>query len=144
MTEHVYTLEARVSRPMFAKVKIDGLDEFEVTTTPDWWPEAPRGFHTPHESLVASSASCLLVSMFRSAKAMHVEFKDASVRAKGIMGEHEGIWRFDEIQLVVNIVIEDENLRRKAERVVELAHKSCPIANTLKCQNTVETEVVVE
>lgn len=143
MEEHVYNLTARVVRPMFAGVKMHDMDEFEVTTSPDWWPDAPEGVHTPHRLLLAASASCQIVMMFRTAKSLHTQFKDASVDATGTMGEHDGIWRFDEILLKVKVVIEDESERKKVERAIKLAHKTCPIGNSLLTPVVIESEIIV-
>ncbi|MHA1963767.1 MAG: OsmC family protein [Candidatus Thorarchaeota archaeon] len=143
MEEHVYRLKARVVRPMFAGVKLPEMDEFEVTTSPDWWPDAPEGVHTPHQMLLAASSSCLLVMMFRTAQALHTQFKGATVDATGTMGEHDGIWRYDEIRLKVKVIIEDESDRKKVEKAVEMAHKTCPVANSLSAPVVVESEIVV-
>ena len=143
MEEHVYNLQARVVRPMFAGVKRHDMEEFEVTTSSDWWPDAPKGYHTPHEMLLSASASCLLVMMFRSSAALHTQFKDATVDATGTMGEHEGIWSYDTIQLKVRVVIEDESYRSKVKKAVDMAHKTCPVANSLRTPVIVETEIVV-
>ena len=143
MDEHVYNLQARVVRPMFAGVKMHDMEEFEVTTSSDWWPEAPEGYHTPHRMLLGASASCLLVMMFRTSAALHTQFKDAQVDATGTMGEHDGVWRFDEIRLKVRVVIEDESYRKKIEKAVDIAHKTCPIGNSLLTPVIVEPEIVV-
>ncbi|MFW9788430.1 MAG: OsmC family protein [Candidatus Thorarchaeota archaeon] len=128
---------------MFAGVKLPDMEEFEVTTSPDWWPDAPAGVHTPHQMLLAACASCQLVMMFRTAHSLHTEFKDATVDATGTMGEHNGIWRFDEILLRVKVIIDDESNRQKVERVVKLAHDTCPINNSLSTNVVIETEIVV-
>ncbi|MFW9767529.1 MAG: OsmC family protein [Candidatus Thorarchaeota archaeon] len=141
--EHVYSLRARVTRPMFAGVKMHDMEEFEVTTSADWWPDAPEGFHTPHSMLLAASASCQLVMMFRTAAVLHTSFKDATIDATGIMGEHDGIWRFDEILLKVHVVIEDESYRDKVQKAIDMAHTTCPISNSLLTPVRLETEIQV-
>jgi uncharacterized OsmC-like protein len=128
---------------MFAGVKMHDMDEFEVTTSSDWWSDAPEGVHTPHRLLLAASASCQLVMMFRTAKALHTQFKDASVEATGTMGKHEGVWRFDEIFLKVKVIIDDESKRTKVERAVEMAHRTCPIGNSLLTPVVVQSEIIV-
>ncbi|MHA2026981.1 MAG: OsmC family protein [Candidatus Thorarchaeota archaeon] len=143
MEEHVYKLQARVTRPMFAGVKIPDMDEFEVTTTSDWWPDAPGGYHTPHVMLLSASASCLLVMMFRTSAALHTQFKTATVDATGTMGEHDGIWSYDEIHLKVKVEIEDESYRDKVTKAVDMAHKTCPVANSLRTPVIVDAEIVV-
>jgi organic hydroperoxide reductase OsmC/OhrA len=129
---------------MFAGIKMDDMDEFEVTTSSDWWPDAPKGVHNPHRMLLAASASCHLVMMFRTANALHTTLKDAVVDATGIMGQKEdGTWWFEKILLKVQVVIEDESHRQKVQRAVDLAHKTCPIRNSLSTPVKVETEIVV-
>ena len=143
MDEHVYNVKARVVRPMFVGVKRHNMEEFEVTTTPDWWPDAPEGYHTPHTMLLAAAASCLLVMMFRTSAALHTQFKDAQVEGTGIMGEHDGIWRFDEIRLKVLVVIEDESYREKIEKAVDMASRTCPVANSILPPVIVDLDIVV-
>ena len=143
MDEHVYNLQARIVRPMFAGVKIHDMEEFEVTTTSDWWPDAPGGYHTPHVMLLSAAASCLLVMMFKTSAALHTQFKDATVDATGTMGEHDGIWRFDKILLKARVVIEDESHRDKVEKMVDMASKTCPVANSLLKPVILELEIVV-
>jgi len=58
MDEHVYKLQARVVRSMFAEINLPDMDAFEVTTSPDWWSDAPKGAHTPQQMLLAACASC--------------------------------------------------------------------------------------
>jgi uncharacterized OsmC-like protein len=141
--EHVYKLSARMARPMFAKVKIHDIEEFEVTTSPDWWPDAPLGVQTPHEMLLAASASCLIVMMFRTSSALHTQFKDVTVEATGTMGEHNGIWKYDEIRLKARVVIEDESHRQKVEKAVDMAHKTCPVGNSIRPPIILEKDIVV-
>ncbi|MFW9806063.1 MAG: OsmC family protein [Candidatus Thorarchaeota archaeon] len=143
MEEHVYNVTAHVTRPMFAGVKMHDMEEFEVTTSPDWWPDAPKGVQTPHHMLLAASASCQLIMMFRTAKALHTRFKDASVDATGTMVESDDVWKFNEIRLKVKVIIEDESEREAVERMVEIAHKTCPIQNSLSTPVVVESEIIV-
>jgi organic hydroperoxide reductase OsmC/OhrA len=129
---------------MFAGVKLHDMDEFEVTSSPDWWPDAPEGFHTPHRMLLAASASCQLVMMFRTAGALHTSFKHATVDTTGKMGEKEdGVWWFEEILLRVRVVVEDESFRDKVQKAVDMAHRTCPIGNSLSTPVRVETEIVI-
>ncbi|MHA1949657.1 MAG: OsmC family protein [Candidatus Thorarchaeota archaeon] len=143
MEEHAYKLSVRVTRPMFVGVKIPDMEEFEVTTTADWWPDAPGGFHTPHVMLLSAAASCLLVMMFRTSSALHTQFKAAKVDAIGTMGEHDGIWSYDDIHLKVRVEIEDESFRDKVMKAVDMAGKTCPVANSLRTPIIIDTEIVV-
>ncbi len=73
---HHYQLEVRVTKPMFVGVKLQGMEEFEVTSAPDWWPDAPEGYFSPQTLFISASASCIVLSMFKAAAAMRTEFTD--------------------------------------------------------------------
>jgi hypothetical protein len=58
--EHIYEAEVRMLRPMFVGVKIPDMEEFEVTSAKDWWPDAPEGVFSPQTLLTAASSSCIV------------------------------------------------------------------------------------
>ena len=128
---------------MFIGVKILNNEEFEVTSPPDWWPDAPSGKFSPQTLLLSASASCVVLSLFKAAHAFRAEFKDVKVSADGPMIEDGAIWRFERVDLKMTIVIADESQRSKVTKAAEMAHKSCPIANSLNCPTNLDLEIVV-
>ena len=142
--EHSYHLDARMIKPMFVGVTLDGMNEFEITSAPDWWPDAPSGKFSPQTLLLSASASCVVLSLFKAAQAFRAEFKDVKVSADGPMIEDGAIWRFERVDLKMTILIADESQRSKVTKAAELAHKSCPIANTLNCPTNLDLEIVVD
>ncbi|MHA2004158.1 MAG: OsmC family protein [Candidatus Thorarchaeota archaeon] len=142
--EHNYSVEVRTVKPMFMGVTLKDMEEFEVTSAPDWWPESPPGFFSPQTMFLAASASCYGLSLYKAARAIHTQFKSVSVEGYVPMLEEDGVWRFDSIQLKARIVITDEAERGKMKKASELAHKSCPIRNSLKSDTQIEYEIVLE
>ena len=145
MTTHVYKVNTRVTRPMFIGVKIKHNNEFEVTSPPDWWPDAPEKHLSPYTLLLAASASCFSLSTFKAAGSIHTSFSNIEVESTGTMTENdEGIWSIETIELKVSVTISDESEREKVRRAIEMAHKTCLIANTLNCPTLLEYEIVVQ
>ncbi|TFG96988.1 OsmC family peroxiredoxin [Candidatus Thorarchaeota archaeon] len=145
MTVHTYNISSRVTRPMFIGVKILNNDEFEVTSPPDWWPDAPEKHISPYTMLLGASASCFSLSVFNAAGSLHTSFSNIEVESVGTMIENEeGIWRFTSIQLKVKVTIDDESQKDKISRAIELAHKTCPVANSLKCPTLLDYEIIVD
>lgn len=142
--EHSYRVQAESVRPMFIGVRVKDMDEFEVTSAPDWWPDAPPGYFSPQTMFVSASASCYALSLFRAAKALRTKFKHVFVDAFAPMMEEDGIWRFEAIQLKVRIVLEEEADRAKMDKAALMAHNSCPINNSLRTSSTLDYELVVE
>ncbi|MHA1137486.1 MAG: OsmC family protein [Candidatus Thorarchaeota archaeon] len=119
-------------------------EEFEVTSPPDWWPDAPENHLSPYTLLLGASASCFSLSVFQAAGRLHTFFSNVEVESTGKMNENEqGIWSFDSIELKVKVTIEDETQRDKIVRAIEMAHKTCPVANSLKCPTLLDYEVVI-
>ncbi len=144
MSDHVYNLSTRVTRPMFIGVKILNNDEFEVTSPPDWWPDAPEKHISPYTLLLAASASCFSLSVFKAAGSFHTTFSNVEVESSGLMTENdEGIWSFEKVELKVKVTIDDEAEKSKIGRAIEMAHKTCPVANTLNCPTLLDYEIVV-
>jgi uncharacterized OsmC-like protein len=79
--EHNYHLDARMIKPMFVGVTLDGMKEFEVTSAPDWWPDAPPGKFSPQTLLLSASASCIILSLFKAAHAFHAEWSSKMSRS---------------------------------------------------------------
>jgi len=144
MTDHVYSISTRVTRPMFIGVKIPNNEEFEVTSPPDWWPDAPEKHLSPYTLLLGASASCFSLSLFKAAESMRTSFVNVEVESAGTMTENkERIWSFETIELKVKVTIEDELHKEKIARAIEMAHKTCPVANSLNCKTILDYEIVV-
>ena len=144
MTNHVYNISTRVTRPMFIGVKIKHNDEFEVTSPPDWWPDAPEKHLSPYTLLLGASASCFSLSVFKAAGSMHASFSNIEVESTGTMTENDsGIWSFEKIELTVKVTIDDATQKDKIDRAIEMAHKTCPVANSLNCPTVLNYEIVV-
>ena len=142
--DHSYRVSVRTVKPMFMGVTLDDMAEFEVTSAQDWWPDAPPGYFSPQTMLLSASASCYGLSLYKAAKAIHTKFKSVLVKGLAPMIEEDGIWRFDSIQLNARIVITDESERSNMKRAAELAHKSCPIRNSLRNETMLDYEIVLE
>ena len=144
MTDHVYKISTRVTRPMFIGVKIPNNDEFEVTSPPDWWPDAPEKHLSPYTLLLAASASCFSLSTFKAAGSMHTSFSNIEVESTGTMTENDDrVWSFEKIELTVKVTIDDESQKEKVGRAIEMAHKTCPVANSLNCPTLLQYEIIV-
>jgi uncharacterized OsmC-like protein len=125
-------------------VKLDDMEEFEVRSAPDWWPDAPPGYFSPQTLLLSASASCFTSSLYKVAEAMHTDFKSVTAEAEGTMAEENKVWSFDKVTIKAKIVIDDEENREKIAKAASMAHSFCPIANSLKTETEVDFEIVVE
>ena len=142
--EHVYSVSVKDVAHNIVTAKFQGIDEFKVTSSKDWWPESPGDIISPQELLVSASVTCFAINLYRAAEHVHTEFKGVSVEGFGSMAENEGIWSFDKIVLKATITISEDTDRQKIDRAIQFAHQGCPIANSLKCPTHFDYEIVVE
>ncbi|MHA2083400.1 MAG: OsmC family protein [Candidatus Thorarchaeota archaeon] len=142
--EHVYSVSVKDIAYKIVTAKFQGIDEFRVTSSKDWWSESPGGIISPQELLVSASVTCFAVNLYRAAEQVHTNFKGVEVEGLGSMAENEGIWSFDKMVLKAKITISEATDKQKIERAIQFAHQGCPIANTLKCPTLLDYEIVVE
>jgi organic hydroperoxide reductase OsmC/OhrA len=75
---------------------------------------------------------------------MHTSFSDIEVESVGTMAESSnGIWSFAKIELKAKVTIDDKSQMDKIQRAIEIAHKTCPVANSLNCPTLLDYTIVV-
>ncbi|MHA1906937.1 MAG: OsmC family protein [Candidatus Thorarchaeota archaeon] len=142
--EHSYKMNTETIGNRVVTMRLEGMDEVKVTSAPDWWPEAPAGMFSPQTLFVSASGSCLILSLYKVADRMRINFKHAYVDAYGEMEEVEGVWKFAKIELKATITIEDESMREKVAKAIEMAHDFCPIRNSISIPSIMTYEIIVE
>lgn len=96
----------------------------------------------PEELLVAAASSCQCLSFLAVAARARLDVVDYRDDATGVMPDGDRPVRITRIDLRPQITLRDRSRRRPDEarlrRLVEIAHRECYIANSLR------TEVLVE
>ncbi|MGH8373195.1 MAG: OsmC family protein [Gammaproteobacteria bacterium] len=95
----------------------------------------------PEQLLVMAAASCQMLSFLAIAARKRVDVVEYRDQAEGIMPEDDKPVRITRIVLRPHIVIAGEGDHEQVERMVELAHRQCFIANSLKTEINIETSV---
>lgn len=144
VVEHSYKMNTKTTGNKVVTVRLEGMDEVKVTSAPDWWPEAPAGMFSPQSLFVSAAESCLILSLYKVADSMRISFKHAYVEAYGEMEEVDGVWKFAKIELNAKITIEDESMSDKISKAIEMAHRFCPIRNSLAIPSILKHEIIVE
>lgn len=144
MSEHAYELVVETVDDRVVEVNISDVTPFKVTSAKDWWPDAPDGMFSPQTMLVSASATCIVLSLYKAAHKLRTQFDRVTVSARGEMAELDnGYWNFRTMKLNLKIWIPSEEERSKVEKAVRLAHESCPVANTLKCDTELNFDIIV-
>ena len=107
-----------------------GKPDLDVATPPEFKHGIP-GVWSPEDLLVASAASCYMVTLLAVAERRGVPLRDLDVSARGQVGQRpEGPFAFTGIELDVNLVT-DTGFEEEARRAGEAAESGCLIAASL-------------
>jgi organic hydroperoxide reductase OsmC/OhrA len=96
----------------------------------------------PEQLLVTAAASCQLLSFLAVAARARVDVIDYHDDAEGEMPEDDLPMRITRITLHPRITVRGEVSERRIRHLVDVAHRECYIANSLKTEVVVEPEVV--
>ncbi|MHA2423625.1 MAG: OsmC family protein [Candidatus Thorarchaeota archaeon] len=143
VVKHSYKMNTETVGNRVLTMRLEGMDEVKVTSAPDWWPEAPDGMFSPQTLFVSASASCLILSLYQVANRMHIDFKHAYVDGYGEMEEVDGVWKFAKIELKATVTVEDESMKEKVAKAIEMAHSFCPIRNSLAIPSILTYDIIV-
>jgi organic hydroperoxide reductase OsmC/OhrA len=92
----------------------------------------------PEQLLVVAASSCQLLSFLAVAARARIDLREYRDEAEGTMDEGDPPVRLNRITLRPHMVLAAGPSEARVRRLVDLAHRECYIANSLK------TEVVVE
>jgi organic hydroperoxide reductase OsmC/OhrA len=96
----------------------------------------------PEQLLVLAAASCQLLSFLAVAARARIDVVDYQDDAEGEMPEDDPPLRITRITLRPRVTIRGDVDESRVRHLVEVAHRECFIANSLKTEVVVEPEVV--
>jgi organic hydroperoxide reductase OsmC/OhrA len=96
----------------------------------------------PEQLLVLAAASCQLLSFLAVAARARIDVVDYQDDAEGEMPEDDRPLRITRITLRPRVTIRGDVDESRVRHLVEVAHRECFIANSLKTDVVVEPEVV--
>lgn len=97
----------------------------------------------PEQLLVMSASSCQMLSFLAIAARKRVNVVEYDDQAEGFMPEHDKPVRITRILLKPRIVVETPADPEALNKMVELAHKECFIANSLKTHVDIEPQIMI-
>jgi peroxiredoxin-like protein len=108
------------------------LPSISFSAPPEFLGEAGRW--TPEHFLVASVASCFVVTFSGIAEKSRLALVSFELEAEGMLGNADGSWHFKRIKLSPVVTVPTEADRDRALRLLEKAEQSCLIAQSLQCE----------
>jgi organic hydroperoxide reductase OsmC/OhrA len=96
----------------------------------------------PEQLVVVAAASCQALSFLALAARARIDVREYDDQAEGAMPEDDPPLRIARILLRPRITVASGATRERVAALVELAHRECYIANSLRTQIDIEPSIV--
>jgi peroxiredoxin-like protein len=107
------------------------LTKIEVATPPEF-PKGMAGIWSPEHLLVAAVNSCLMTTFLSIAENSKLEYTSFQSDSSGKLEIVDGKYLVSEIILMPEVIINKEEDREKAMRVLNKSEAACLISNSIK------------
>ena len=104
----------------------------------------PGNLWSPETLLVAAVADCFILSFRAIARASRMEWISLTCDAVGELDKVERVTQFTGFDLKVRLEVPEGTRESKAQKLLEMAEKSCLITNSLKAPSHLETEILLK
>ena len=137
MAEYRIELEGIDAKTCKVGASTEGVPTIEVASPPEFG--GPGDVWSPEHMFLASISTCLMTTFQAIAAMSGLEVVDYRDEAEGRLERGDnGLYRFELVTLRPRMLIADERLVSKAERLMDKAKNVCLIGRS------VNTEIVVE
>ncbi|MGH9144407.1 MAG: OsmC family protein [Vicinamibacterales bacterium] len=119
-----------------ATLSSEGKPPLWVSSPPEFKGEA--GHWTPEDFFVASIEVCLMLTFVGLAEKRGLSFQSYESMAEGLLEWETPSYRFTRVEVAPVITLFDESSFALAREIVETAHRTCLVANSVRCQVIVE------
>ena len=103
----------------------------------------PGDLWSPETLLVAAVADCFILSFRAIARGSKMEWLSLSCDVVGDLDRIDKVTQFTALRLKVRLEVPEGIREGKAERLLELAEKSCLITNSMKAESVLDYEIIV-
>src|SRR5437016_5642781 len=112
-----------------ASLRSDGKPALRVTSPPELGGGA--GVWTPEDLFVAAIEVCLMLTFVGVAGKRGLQFAKYESKAEGLLAWEQGSYRFTRVVVSPSITLFDEQSMAAAREIIERAHATCLVANSV-------------
>jgi organic hydroperoxide reductase OsmC/OhrA len=114
----------------------------DIPTAPPAEFDGPGDVWSPETLLCASVADCFILTFRAIARASKLEWSDLSCRVEGVLERVEGVSQFTRYTTYATLTIAPTGDASRARTLLEKAEHGCLVANSLKGERMLETQIV--
>lgn len=117
-------------------------DSISVATPPEF-PKGMEGIWSPEHLFVAAVNSCLMTTFLAIAENSKLEYLSFKSKAIGKLEQVEGKYMISEVTLMPEVIINNEQQKERAERVLQKSEANCLISNSVKSKIIFNTSIKI-
>jgi peroxiredoxin-like protein len=132
MEKHLYNVDLTWKEGRVGEMSSPELPtKIEVATPPEF-EKGVAGIWSPEHLFTASVLSCFMTTFLAIAEYSKLEFNSFDCSAEGVLAKEDGKFKMTEITLKPVLVINDEDKKDRALRILDKAEAACLISNSIK------------
>ena len=139
---HHYEVTAIANQNGHMEITSQGLPS--LISAPPLEFDGPGNFWSPETLFVGAVADCFALTFRTIANVSRLSWTSLVCDASGTLDKSDGVMRFTAIQLRARLLLPAGADPDRARKVLEKTEKNCLVANSLKFEPALVTEVVVE
>ena len=141
--QHKYQVKLNWIEDRKGLLESDVLDSKIEVVTPPEFPKGIAGLWSPEHLFVGAVNTCFMTTFLAIAENSKLDFSKFECNAIGTLDRIEGKYRITEITLFPILTINDETLKEKGIRVMEMSDKACLISNSINSKVILEPEIII-
>lgn len=138
---HHYVVKASAVTDSSVLLESPGLESLPSAGPAEFG--GPGDLWSPETLLVAAVADCFILSFRAIARGSKMDWISLSCDVIGDLDRIDKVTQFTSFRLKVRLEVPEGIREGKAERLLEMAEKSCLITNSMKAESTLDYEVIV-
>lgn len=136
---HAYQVSVEAGVDGDVVVAGPGLPSFAAASPPEF--DGPGGRWSPESLLCSAAASCFILTFRAVARASKFEWQRLSCQVEGTLERKDGVTLFTRVSTHAVLQVAVGADQATAQRLLEKAERGCLIANSLKAERVLTTDI---
>ncbi|MEQ1582253.1 MAG: OsmC family protein [Steroidobacteraceae bacterium] len=136
---HTYHVSVEADVAGDVTVAAPGLPSFPSASPPEF--DGPGGRWSPESLLCSAAASCFILTFRAVARASKFDWRHLSCQVEGTLERKDGATQFTRMVTHAVLKVDGATDLATAQRLLEKAERGCLIANSLKAERVLTTDI---
>ncbi len=141
--QHKYQVKLNWIENRKGLLQSDVLDSKIEVVTPPEFPKGISGLWSPEHLFVGAVNSCFMTTFLAVAENSKLNFSKFECNAIGTLDRIDGKYLITEVTLFPILTINEEALKDKGIRVMEMSEKACLISNSINSKVILKPEILI-